>query len=169
MLFSLGVVSCNNSWELGDTANILVEESDFSPYELDCIRQAVHEWNVALNGYMTLQYVTYKGEGNLIVIRGEGVQILESQSPYRVGVTYTLPWEKGGAVELSNNDDNDLNGYYVAMVEHELGHALNLEHKPGHVLMAPNLWSKHQTVTCSDLQQFCEVNGCDWHYFPLCQ
>lgn len=168
-LLCIGLLGCQQpAWHKGDTAHILIVEEDFTPAQVVKLKEAVEEWNIALNGWLTFDYVTTKGDQELIVIRGEDWHALDKDG--YAAVTYLVPWECGGGIEMPNNDPANWDKYFISLALHELGHALSLGHSKSHdSVMFPRVTKASLTITCVDLEQFCEVNGCDAKDFPLCQ
>lgn len=167
LLLGFSLLGCSVPWEHHATAHILIEEKDFTPEQIDVIHEAVSEWNTALNGYLRFEYVTEKGDDNLIVIRGVSLTILLQDDIS--AVTYTVPWENGGGIELPNSLTGDGKPYLLPLALHELGHALSLSHSGENTIMQPVLKVPTQRITCVDLSQFCEINDCNAMDFPICQ
>lgn len=153
------------TWDKKETAHIFIEENDFSPDQILVLQEAVSEWNQALNGYLNFEFVSNKDESNIVI---KGVSLASLQEDDFAGVTYTVPWENGGNIELPNDLYGDGKEYLLPLALHELGHALSLGHSEEHTLMQPMLYNPTQRITCLDINQFCDINGCNAADFPIC-
>jgi hypothetical protein len=165
----IGLCGCRPpAWHKGDTVHILIVEKDFTPEQVVKLKAAVSEWDISLNGWLKFEYVTEKGADHLIVIRGEDQQKLQDDG--YAAVTYIVPWECGGGIEMPYNDPESWDKYFVGLALHELGHALSLEHTDDHhTVMYPMVRKASLHITCADIVQFCDYSGCFAKDFPICQ
>jgi len=98
-------------------------------------------------------------DGDVIRIHSTTYEKLTREEPSDNPGDWTLGYcGYGGTdsdIELSSNMNRP---QFMKVAQHELGHALGLEHEPGGV-MDPG-WI-HYVVTCDDVKQFCEEWDCD--------
>ncbi len=164
------LIACGcSTWTKGSTCHILIEEKGFNQQQLEKIHAAVAEWNKALDGYLKFEYVTQKGDEDLVVIRARTIDPVLQNNKY-LGETFSDPWADGGGIELPVNMGSDIDSvYFSRIVLHELGHSLGLYHvdATGAVMnKRPDL--EADQVTCIDLTDFCYSAGCDASTFERC-
>jgi hypothetical protein len=146
-------------------------DRNFSEEEFGIITGAALEWHLATSGLVTYDVVRMPYGGAIdmrnsiifINITPDFPEVIAqdtySQAGNNVGfydVKYMVPYI--GLIP-SRIDDKD----YKAIVLHELGHSLGLEHnedEPG-TLMYPSIDVGADYITDIDLQHFCKIYKCD--------
>jgi len=138
---------------------------------MDYVIEAATEWNVATKGLVTFDVKRLPAQGinplDAILILDvtpdyPEIMILDNGNDYSTlgffngnrGIAYI------GLVENRIPSDD-----MEAVVLHELGHSLGLEHNEGidgiGTLMYPNINYGADHITNTDLDNFCKIYGCD--------
>lgn len=168
-LFLIGCVPSMNlsKWDEGSNVNVFIDDPnhEFSQSEIDVIHESFSEWEYALDGHITIRYVSSKGYRSMIIVRPDTKQhLLDTRD--KVGVTDFVFWERGGAITVPYDVDED---YLKKVILHEIGHGLGLDHDgPGTIMASSVKWNAGY-VTCEDVWSFCDQNDCDWEEMPPCE
>jgi hypothetical protein len=164
----LGCNAADNvtAWEDGSIAHVWIDDphEQFTAEQLAIIGQSTAAWQSALGEHVQFVFVSGKGPQSLIVIRPVELATIEAETG-NSAQTHWMPTERGGAIDIAHDVDAKT---FRMLVMHELGHALGLEHGPPNTVMFERLEHNPGRVTCADVWQFCEANGCDWESLAPC-
>lgn len=163
------VTNCCN-WEPHTIVHFRVNPEGFTEAQLIQINEAIHDWDVALDGYLEFDYLpnhNHYDYDNMITIEATTSKYLtEKYNEDRVGNTTYVPWKCGGDVQIAN-DLSDKDIYRVT--KHEIGHGFGLGHvKTKGDAMYPFANHERDYMICNDVKQFCALYECDASTFPIC-
>lgn len=147
-------------------------DRNLSEDELDIITGAAYEWHTATNGMVNYDIVRLPHQNIdvsnsivIVIVSADFPEIisLDSQSASYNHLGY---YYQGGPIPyialVPYRIEDKL---YKTVVMHELGHSLGLRHSDILLgigtLMYPNVDAGSNTITDADLQQFCQIYGCD--------
>ena len=158
--------------------NIYVDQ-DFDSHEVDLIEQATSEWEektknrVIFNIYYNFDldndrkiidrrhsiiFVKLSQESQKVAELDEWINKGKEGHSKIIGL-YTTQYNVPSILLVYDRMLGDT--YYKGCVEHELGHAMKLDHlKKENTLMYPSMKNGARFITDDDLQEFCELYHC---------
>lgn len=154
-------------WEKGTGEYTVYIESSFTQEKRSEIQTALDTWERDTNDTVTFTLTEDSSESpDRIRIYATTYRKLSKEhggGPGDWTTGYCTYEGTGSDIQLSR----DLNRpQFIENAEHELGHALGLQHTERGVMNPGGLYPH---VECTDLHQFCEVWGCDASKMTGCQ
>ena len=173
VLFTLLVLGCVG-WQEGSGHYKVYLDPNFTQDKQVLVKQAVNKWETMVDREVTFRYTNnWKQENNLITISPGTIESLTNiygdlndakEGQDVLGETHYEGTSSLIFVAIDMEPPN-----FLETTEHELGHALGLEHSGLGTVM---YWSQDgaaDEVVCADVQQFCEVWDCDPWKLSGCQ
>jgi hypothetical protein len=152
---------------VGSSGSVPVYLSDDLPeYLRDAAIDAVHQWNLVLNGHLLLdvrsEHVSRKQVQDTDVIfidvaKDKEPMILEIHDPDIAGLT--APWGHRRPSALILLVEHKTRGIATELILHELGHALGAHHQEGTLMQARH----NDQVVCVDKATWAQVAKV-WHW-----
>ncbi len=165
ILATLALTGC--MWQVNPTHHYNLDiQTGFTADQYGLIIGAADRWTAATDGMITFGLIGWKGDPTTITVTGMPKADLQAQwGAGLAGVTWLTGGENSD-IYLSTDVSDDT---FMHTTEHELGHALGLDHTGPGTLMCKDNGCASQDITCADVEQFCRIWGCDAWKMRICQ
>lgn len=148
----------------------LYVDRNLSDDDFDLIVSAAYEWHAATKNMVSYdvvrlphQNIDAKNSIVIVIVSIDFPQVITLDTPDTISLAY---YDDSGTVPyIGLVPDRIQDAMYKTVIMHELGHSLGLKHSDiiegiG-TLMYPYIDIGSDKITHADLQQFCQIYGCD--------
>lgn len=165
--FLLLLAGACSPWQKGSGEYSVYIDPGFTEAQEKLVNKALDKWRVSVDETVTFTNTdNWEQKDNLITICPSTVVELTTEYGRdntsddwhtRAGITKYLGTSSLVmlATDLFNSDEE-----FLQATEHELGHAMGLQHRGEGELMYHSVDGAAKEVTCNDVEQFCEIWGC---------
>lgn len=167
-LLSLLLVSCSRPpWEQGMVVPVYIDPDAFFTDEQHAImRESMDDWSKSLDGFITFKVVGSDDYSNLVTVTSDTLTGIKIDFDGATGSTERMKNLRGGDIHMPWNVSDET--FQITFI-HELGHAIGLGHDSPGTVMAKHYKHASAVITCSDVTQFCSINGCDASELDPCK
>lgn len=173
MIFVSSLVACS-PWDKGTGNYKVYVDGNFADNEQTLIQQAVTKWETSTDSFIKFSYTKqWDRQDDLITISPSTYPALttlvdEKQGDKIVDGVLGLTTYEGQSSVIMIAEELRNQVTFREVAEHELGHALGLQHTGKNTVMYHSVDGAAKEVVCADVEQLCDIWDCNPYQMPAC-